>query len=127
MKKLILLILISLLCVCCYFSGYSFGKTSIEEEIESLEQDNKEFLSKHYWAQIITKEHFMYRKRNDKYQVLLIDIPNINEFDPNVNDWMIIDRFSICFDEECVKVGMDCIKIWDSEPIWPKLKWSWIN
>jgi len=115
------LIGIFILVVFCILAIFSLaGAQSIKDEIE---KEAESVFSKEYYAFIIDQNSPFYQR--DKYQIFLADIPNLKDYDPNTTEWIVINRFGLCFDNKCVVRAMENIHNWENYPFYSKLKWQW--
>ena len=100
------------------FEVIEYKDFKIEKEIEN---SFNEIIQKKFYAFIIDQNSPHYRY--DRYEVFLLDSPNLEDYDPNESDWFLIDSFKICgSDPNCVKRVMK-YKMDDGEM--SKINWEW--
>jgi len=73
---------------------------------QEIKKDNEnifnEIAQKKYYAFIIDANSPFYRY--DRYEVFILDSPNLADYDPNTSDWFLIDSFKWCgSDPNCVR------------------------
>ena len=91
-----------------------------EAEIDSI---FNEIAQKKYYAFIIDANSPFFRY--DKYEVFLLDSPNLSDYDPNTSDWFLIDLFKPCgSDPNCVRRTMG-YRSEEPDNILHKLQWVW--